>query len=374
MAIQFTDFSNKPLLDSPAKTIFEDVLKGYKMSKEPAKMAEEQKKAELSNQMKKLEVDHKPKEYELDDKGKLYANALKAKAMEHYEEKFQMGRDLNKARIDKLNNKATTDVVKPNGKVANIAWVKKQLENPDIDPAYAAQLKQALIDEQEHLETTTERGKVLNKGQYKRDSTPITKAYDEIQSIQKGKFPGTDRDLTPEQQTKMTNSLMLDVIKKTTDPKTREKLINGKNMNITLNSIDPKKLTYYSGIEGHFIDKPADAILEGFGEGSKEYKDYQKELTKATAGAKQLRQYLGDSIQPIAQDRLDHLINPEAWNVSPQLAQENFEFMRDLLNRETQTLVQAATDPTLFESNGANNNSGSGGKFNFSQYPVAGGR
>lgn len=356
MAINFTDFSSKPLLDSPAASIFENVLKGYKMEQEPGKMKQEASARELANQLKDLEVKHKPKEYALTDQGKSLANAMKSKALEHYEEKFQMGRDLNKARIDKLNNKSPTSLVKPNGKVANIAWVKDQLKDPNIDPEYANQLKTALKDEQEHLETTTARGQKLNDTQYKRDATPVTKAYDEIHSIQNGKFPGTDRDLSPEEQQKMQSSLMLDIVKKTTDPKTREKLINANNMNITLGSIDPKKLTYYSGIEGQFVDKPADAILEGFGEGSKEYQDYIHEINKANFAAKQMRQYLADSIQPAAQEKLDKLTKPEAWNVSPKTAEENFNFMRDLYNQESQTLVRAATDPTLYQGTGAPSN------------------
>ncbi len=358
MAIQFTDFSRAPLntQESPFKNLLEDVFKGYKMGAEPYKMKQESTERELSNKLKGLEVEHKPKEYALGDQEKGLANALKSKALEHYEEKFGMARDLNKARIDKLNNKATTNVVKPNGKVANIAWVKEQLKDPNIDPEYANQLKQALVDEQEHIETTTARGKKLNETQYKRDATPITKQYDEIKSIQNGKFPGTDRDLSPEEQSKMQSSLMLNIVKQTTDPKTREKLINANNMNITLDSVDPKKLTYYSGIEGQFVDKPLDAILEGFGEGSPQYQDYIHETNKATFAAKQMRQYLGDSIQPSAQDKLDKLTKPEAWNVSPKTAEENFNFMRDLYKKESQTLVRAVTDPKLFQGIGVDNN------------------
>ncbi len=356
MAIPFTDFSQARLLDSPMKNIFEDVLKGYQISQEPAKMKQEASARELANQLKDLEVKHKPKEYALGDQQKSLANALQSKALEHYEEKFNMARDLNKARIEKLNNKSPTSLVKPNGKVANIAWVKDQLKDPNIDPEYAQQLKQALVDEQEHLEATTDRSKTLNATQYKRDATPVTKQYDEIKSIQNGKFPGTDRDLTPKEQSDMQSSLMLNIVKQTTDPKTREKLINANNMNITLDSIDPKKLTYYSGIEGQFVDKPADAILEGFGEGSQEYQDYIHETNKATFAAKQMRQYLGDSIQPSAQEKLDKLTKPEAWNVSQKTAEENFNFMRELYKQESQTLVRAVTDPSLFSGIGVSNN------------------
>ncbi len=104
MAIQFTDFSRAPLLDSPAKNIFENVLKGYQMEREPAKMKEEQSARELANQLRKLEVEHKPKEYALNDQGKSLANALHSKALEHYEEKFGLERDLKKAQIQKANS------------------------------------------------------------------------------------------------------------------------------------------------------------------------------------------------------------------------------------------------------------------------------
>lgn len=67
MAIQFTDFSSKPLLDSPAENIFENVLKGYKMAKEPAKMKQEDEQRKLANSLQKLALEHKPKEYALSD-------------------------------------------------------------------------------------------------------------------------------------------------------------------------------------------------------------------------------------------------------------------------------------------------------------------
>lgn len=106
MAINFTDFSSKPLLDSPAKTIFEDVLKGYKMSQEPAKMQQESSARELANKLKDLEVQHKPKEYALNDQGKFLANALHSKALEHYDEKYGQEKQLRDAHIKKANSPA----------------------------------------------------------------------------------------------------------------------------------------------------------------------------------------------------------------------------------------------------------------------------
>ena len=351
MAINFTDFSRAPLLDSPAKSIFEDVLKGYQISQEPAKMREEQSARELANQLRKLEVDHKPKEYELNDQGKSLANALQSKALEHYEEKFGLERDLKKAQIEKALRAPGTEA-KLNGMIANYKGTHPDATQEELR-IFADKV---LMTQLEHMEKGTERTQVLNDTQYNRGLSPVSKQYDELKSIQDGKFPGTDRPLPPEDQKKMQSSLMLNIVKQTTDPKTREKLINANNMNITLDSIDPKKLTYYSGIEGQFVDKPADAILEGFGEGSKEYKDYIHEINKANFAAKQMRQYLGDSIQPSAQAKLDKLTKPEAWNVSPATAEENFNFMRDLYKQESQTLVRAATDPSLYQGIGVSDN------------------
>ena len=136
MAIQFTDFSRAPLLDSPAKSIFEDVLKGYQIAKEPAKMREEQSARELANQLRKLEVQHKPKEYALGDQQKSLANALQSKALEHYEEKFGLERDLKKAQIQKALQTKMGGNAKANGELANYMVSHPNASEEDIRKAY----------------------------------------------------------------------------------------------------------------------------------------------------------------------------------------------------------------------------------------------
>ena len=136
MAIQFTDFSKAPLLDSPAKTIFEDVLKGYKMGAEPAKMKQETTQRELANKLKGLEVEHKPKEYELSDKQKSLANALQSKALEHYDEKFGLERDYKKALIQKALQKNVGGNVKANGELANFMVSHPNASEDEIRAAY----------------------------------------------------------------------------------------------------------------------------------------------------------------------------------------------------------------------------------------------
>lgn len=83
MAFQIIDYTKTPFLPSPGQNLFENVLKGYQIAKEPAKMAEEQKQRELANQLKSLEVEHKPTEYALSDKEKTLANAIREQALKH---------------------------------------------------------------------------------------------------------------------------------------------------------------------------------------------------------------------------------------------------------------------------------------------------
>lgn len=377
----WTDYTKAPIQQSPLSTIFEDALKGYKMAREPANMAAEELKKQQANALQKLDLEHKPKEYELGDQQKKLANALQDLALKHKPKEYDLSDALKQAQINKANRPGTTGgALKPNAAVANAEYIWN-LQHPggSATPEEQAEhlefLKKAFQTGQEHVAKGTERTQVLNDTQYNRGLTQISKKHDELRSIDEGKFPGTDDKLTPTKQKEMKNDLLLSLVKDVTDPATRAKLQNGVNMNITLDSINPEKLTNYSGVEG-LTDKFFDQILEGLDVGPKQYQEYVHEAIKASAAAKQMRQYLGDSIQPSAQERLDHLSNPSAWNISKKDAKENFEFIRDLYKRETQTLVRAATDPSLYRTTGADGVKSQpaqpSGQFDWNKYPVAG--
>lgn len=133
MAINFTDFSRAPILDSPSKNLFENILKGYQISQEPAKMQQESSARELANKLREMEVEHKPKEYELSDKQKEFANSLSSKANEHYEEKFDLYKRAKEAEINKANRPATL-----NDPLAK-AWQLKNSLDPQ-SPTYKEDL------------------------------------------------------------------------------------------------------------------------------------------------------------------------------------------------------------------------------------------
>jgi hypothetical protein len=337
MAIAFTDFSKIAPQDNGVGDIFGNVLKGYQIEEEPKKMAEEAKAKKLANALQEAALKHKPKEYELSD-------ALKV------------------AQINKANRTPAAGgkgALKPNAAVANAEYIW-QLNHPNGDTtpeekaAHTKLLQDAFDTGLEHTAEGTKRTKVLNDTQEDRaPRSSVEKVHYELSKINRGERPysPTHEKLSPEEETKSRNDLLLDIVKKTTDQQTRAKLQNGLNMNITLAEVQPKKLVQYSGIMNKG-QKLADFAEEHFGKGSEQFRDYQREVNKAQFAAKQMRQYLGDSIQPTAQQRLDHLTNPEAWNVTPRVAEENFEFMRDLMKRETNTLIRAATDPTIYQASG----------------------
>jgi hypothetical protein len=204
MAIQFTDFSSKPLLDSPAKTIFEDVLKGYQMSQEPGKMKQEASARELANSLKKLEVAHKPKEYALGDQQKSLANALQSKALEHYEEKFKLEKDYKTAQIQKALQTKVGGTPKANGELANYIVSHPDATQEDIRKAY----DEIHGRKAEHEETIINRSKDVVAGNSfdklptndKKQSVALMKGMgvDPVEAVsylrQKGNSPSTYAD------------------------------------------------------------------------------------------------------------------------------------------------------------------------------------
>ncbi len=161
MAINnWTDYSKIKPQDSPWTNALENVLSGYKMSQEPAKMAEEQKKRQLANGIKGLELEHKPKEYELDDKQKELTNALKEKVNSHYEENFKLDRNLKMAKIQQALQKKVGGSTKANGELANFIVSHPNASQEEVRKAYDEIHGSKLAHEQ----ATTNRSKDITAG------------------------------------------------------------------------------------------------------------------------------------------------------------------------------------------------------------------
>ncbi len=160
MAINYPNFLNAPIQDSPIHGLFENALKGFQMQREPAKMAEEQKQRELVNQLRDLELQHKPTEYALGDKQKSLANALQDLALKHQPKEYSLSDSLKEEQINQLKRGGGKGGAKVNGMVANFVATHPEATQDEIrefaDRVLQSQLK--------HTEAVTGRSESMTAG------------------------------------------------------------------------------------------------------------------------------------------------------------------------------------------------------------------
>jgi len=123
-------------------------------------MKQEATAKELANSLKKLEVEHKPKEYALGDQEKGLSNALKSKALEHYEEKFKLEKDYKTAQIQKALQQKVGGTPKANGELANYIVSHPDASQEDIRKAY----EEIHGKKMEHEDTIIDRSKDVVAG------------------------------------------------------------------------------------------------------------------------------------------------------------------------------------------------------------------
>lgn len=178
-----------------------------------------------------------------------------------------------------------------------------------------------------------------------RASSPGSKLALERRQVEQGILPGSNgqQTLTPEEQKYRLRQIDLEQLKRTSDPKTREKAAYAANIHKTLSLIEPEKLVQFAGI-GKFLDKKIQEGKSLTGNESKEYAEYQKQLNYAKFLAKQARQFYGDSIQPTTNQDYNDLVNPSFWALNPKVALEKFNATKDVLDMELETFVNSLSD------------------------------
>lgn len=154
MAINFNT-STPGILPSPWATALEDVLKGYKMAKEPGKMADEQKHRQLANQLSQMEAEHKPTEYALSDKQKQLANALQSEALKYLPKKQALEEKYKQSIIDKNNRPGGAGNLKPSGDVGNEFFIQQWEAQHGKDDPTAIALRKVQEAKQRALEVNT---------------------------------------------------------------------------------------------------------------------------------------------------------------------------------------------------------------------------
>lgn len=140
----------------------------------------------------------------------------------------------------------------------------------------------------------------------------------------------------------------LERLKMVTDPATRQKIAYATNIDKTMDMLDPKALTQYSGAEGKAL-LMSDKVASALGNQPERYSKYLDAQQKANLLAHQIRQFYGDSITAEMQNRIQKMIDPSSWDKSPASSLKLYNSMRDILNNETQTYRDMIKSPTAYQ-------------------------
>lgn len=144
------------------------------------------------------------------------------------------------------------------------------------------------------------------------------------------------------------------IVKSTTDPKSRERNLFATNIEKTEQAINPEHLTEYSGIGG--LGKYGMDVLKSAlsGETPSRLANYKDASRMSEALATQVRQFYGASITPTQMEELNKLTNPSSWKYDQKTAMRLFEKYKNLLNTEMQTYRQAMNSPSIYGFQGQN--------------------
>lgn len=394
MAINYPNFLNAPLLDSPAANIFENVLKGYKMAKEPAKMAEEQKKAELANELSKLDVEHKPKEYELNDEQKTLANAMQSKALENYDEKYNLEKKYKQSQIDKNNRPGGASGLKPNAAVANADYIWK-LEHPAGDSTpeekkeHLEKLKSAFEVGQDSTTANTDRKKQI------KNSAFFTSQSAKWKDQQLALAAGLGMDPSAASQAYIDEGKTFsDLAKeKGIDPKSVVPVYPTANENVKQTQIRSSLVSELLNFEKNLVEIQGKYSRKFIGYSPKQIVDALKNENPDEQGMILAARNLAPEVSAIrAKIATNGTIGIEALKELTNKSLGNLKIFEPLVSPEARVAMNKYTDKLIMEAQNAYQNkmqsysqiqpeSGQQSSqanqpnsgFNFSQYPVAGG-
>jgi len=143
-----------------------------------------------------------------------------------------------------------------------------------------------------------------------------------------------------------TKNLELAANKERSDQDTRKKALAARNIEMSMDSIDPDAITMYSGPAGQLKLKQ-EQLMDMLGSPSPEYQRYKESVVAAKFEAKQLRQMLGESVREKVAKELEMISNPASFGTSPETAKLMLLKAREVLKRELRTFqeAQVSTEP-----------------------------
>jgi len=344
MAIQYPDFRADPNAVPQLKglpTFVESLQKGYMMAQLPSQMRMQraQQQADL------LRTQQQNYYYPIQQQQALDEGAQR---MQYYPQQQQDIHDMNQARIGQEQNPGATftgDI----GNAYNLQKLKDQAQkDPSLMPYYLA-AKNAQDRQIQSQNSLMDYRNLLGETAPQRYASSLGKLAREQSDVNAGYLPGSNRQeqISPEEQQQLSGQYGLATLKTTTDPAIRQKNLYAQNIDKTLATIDPQTLTSYSGLSGQAA-QAGQQIASQFGKESKNYDEYLKNVTSATLAAKQIRQFLGDSVQPSEQKDLADLANPSTWKKNPKQAQSQFNRFVQIYQNERGTYTGALQNQNAY--------------------------
>ncbi|MCW1908624.1 MAG: hypothetical protein KIH63_004755 [Candidatus Saccharibacteria bacterium] len=323
MPIQFTDFTRIPQRQNDYSNIenfFSNILKGYKIAKEPARMDDEQRKMQLANRLSELQNQYYAPKAEAD--------------IAHQNLVNQYYPQLTEAQIQHYKDQAAGRTFAPSG-LGKLVQERADLAAKDPNSP--------LIAEYDRV--------IKAQGGSRFAPSGLGKLYTERQQAEEGYLPGSNGEipLTPEEQAQLLNRYDLQIQKQSTDSATRTTALRGQNLLKSIDSSNLDALTRYSGLKGG-AKLASEKAKDLMGKPSEEYLQYLEALQAVQLEAKELRQFFGDSITPDAANAIYEMVNATSLTKSPEAAKRMIQKSRDTIKKQIDTFTQALKNPQAYNS------------------------
>lgn len=318
MPINFTNFAYLPGRDNQHVDVAKSLGEGINVGAAPAEVYSKQRKEALANIISSIGAQYAAPTAQAKieslgaQKQNYLAHALQASVA---------------AQMDPIRTQA---YVGQAGSAANLNNLKSQWVAPQAAADIQLKLAQKLKMSQPGVTNP-------------RNLSPLGKLIIEKQNVANLKSPDGGQNIDPQMANELLNAYDRQMIKGGVPAKTLNRLGFANQMDITLNSMDGKALTAYSGPQGKikFLQDKASALA---GNPSSTYQEYMKNATLAQEFVKQYRQFAGDSVQPANFARIENLVNPSTWNNDPDTAAQQFNTVASSARTEGENLREQALD------------------------------
>lgn len=249
--------------------------------------------------------------------------------------------------------------------MAKLYDTKSQLLPQQLDVSKGRLALDQKINSPEQLASRLASRQAMTQNAPMRFLSPLGKEIVEQQNLQKGLGPsgavGAPMQMTPQEKQLASNQYDLSRIKKTTDAKIRNSLVQATSIDNTFDTIPFNEISQYFGVNGRILAAKEAANVAAGQSPSPSYQKYLNFLNIQGPGlAGQMRQFLQDSVQKGAQEKLKSIIFPDKWLSNPDTALAQFNSMKNLYGTEKFARQRAVTDPTIFTGTSAEGALGSG--------------